>query len=406
MAGRRRFGSIRKRDSGRYQVRYPGPDGQLRPAPMTFARKSEAERFLTVIESQMMRGEWVDPERVKITVGEYTERWITQRPKLRPRTVALYRWLFGKYIEAQLGGVELGRLDTPLIRQWRADLLGKGVSENQTAKAYRLLRAVLMTAVNEDELLRRNPCRIPGADQEKSSERPVLTFRQVFALADAVPARYRAIILVSAFGCLRWGEVSALQRQDIDADTGVIRIRQQYTEIRGVGLVLSSPKSRAGTRNVALPPSVLPALRDHFSSFVDEQDDALVFTNESGRPIWRGNFNKLVAWMPTVTRLGVPGLHFHDLRHTGNTFASRAGASTKELMARMGHDSAQAAMIYQHATSEADLAIAAAVDKAVKADRRKAKKESGEVAPKKTTKTRKKKDDGDDGMAGAVARKR
>ncbi|MEV1333646.1 site-specific integrase [Micromonospora costi] len=70
----------------------------------------------------------------------------------------------------------------------------------------------------------------------------------------------------------------------------------------------------------------------------------------------------------------MPGLHFHDLRHTGNTIAARTGASNRELMARMGHDSAQAAMIYEHATSEADRAIAQAVSDAVKAEGKKAKK--------------------------------
>lgn len=80
--------------------------------------------------------------------------------------------------------------------------------------------------------------------------------------------------------------------------------------------------------------------------------------NESGRPIWRGNLNKLIDWKAAVGRIGQPHLHFHDLRHTGNTLAAPTGASTRDLMARMGHDSSQAALIYQHATAEADRAIA------------------------------------------------
>jgi integrase len=95
------------------------------------------------------------------------------------------------------------------------------------AKAYRLLRAVLMTAVKEDELIRINPCRVPGADQEKAAQRPVLTVSQVFALAERVPERCRALILVTTFGCLRWGEVAVLQRQDIDTKAGTVRVRQQ-----------------------------------------------------------------------------------------------------------------------------------------------------------------------------------
>ncbi|MFC8299649.1 tyrosine recombinase XerC [Micromonospora orduensis] len=252
--GHRRFGSVRKLPSGRYQARYLGPDGQMRNAPETFARKSDADRYLSLVEAQMARHEWTDPERAKVKLGDYARRWIDQRPNLRPRTVHLYGWLLDKHIVPYLGAAELGRLDTPMVRDWRANLLGNGVSVSMAAKAYRLLRAVLMTAVKEDMILPRNPCRIPGADQEKPAERPVLTLAQVFKLADIVPPRYRALVLVTTFGCLRWGEVAALQRQDIDTLAGTIRVRQAYTEQRGVGLVLGPPKSRAGRRTVTLPP--------------------------------------------------------------------------------------------------------------------------------------------------------
>jgi len=174
------------------------------------------------------------------------------------------------------------------------------------------------------------------------------------------------MILVTTFACLRWGEVSALQRQDINTDTGLVRIRRQFTEVRGTGLVLGPPKSRAGLRTVSVPLSILPIIRRHLTAFVDDAPDALVFTGPTGTPIWRGNFNKLVDWPGAVAAIAMPGLHFHDLRHTGNTFAARTGASTRDLMARMGHDSTQAAIIYQHATTEADRAIAQAVDVALK----------------------------------------
>jgi integrase len=59
--------------------------------------------------------------------------------------------------------------------------------------------------------------------------------------------------------------------------------------------------------------------------------------------------------------VGAHQLRFHDLRHTGNTIAAATGASTKELMARMGHSSALAALIYQHATRQRDAAIADAI---------------------------------------------
>lgn len=94
----------------------------------------------------------------------------------------------------------------------------------------------------------------------------------------------------------------------------------------------------------------MPELRRHLSEYVSEEPSALVFTGPKGAPIRRGNFNKLVKWKAAVATLGKVGLHLHDLRHTGNTLA----ASTRDLMARMGHDSMDAVLIYQHATSEAD----------------------------------------------------
>ena len=365
MPARRRFGSVRKRESGRYQVRYLGPDGLPRSAPDTFARKSDADRYLSLIESQVSRGEWIDPERGKVIVKDYAERWIAQRPNLRPRTVQLYTWLLRKHITPYLGTVPLGRLDTPMVREWRAQLLALGVSESVTAKCYRLLRAILMTAVNEDQAIRVNPCRIPKADQERAAERKVLTVAQVFQLAEKVPERYRALILVTTFGCLRWGEVVALQRADLDMTAGTVRVRHAFGEVRGQGLVLGPPKSRAGRRTVSIPGVVLPAIRTHLDAYVDPAEDAFLFTGENGRPIWRGNFNKLVKWSEAVQGIGAAGLHFHDLRHTGNTLAARTGASLRDLMQRMGHDSPAAALIYQHASAEADRVIADAVGTAV-----------------------------------------
>jgi integrase len=375
--GHRRFGNVRRRESGRWQVRYPGPDGRLRSAPETFARKSDAERYLTLVEAQMTRGEWVDPERAKITLGDYAERWIVQRPNLRPRTIALYRWLLGKHIMPYLGRIPLGKLSTSLVREWRSSLLDQGVSVSMAAKAYRLLRAVLTTAVKEDEILTKNPCRIPGADQEKTPERPILRLEQVFDLTDLTPERYRPMILLAAFASLRWGEVTALQRQDLElvvsnpeagssdaliVERATVTVNRAYTEVRGTGLVLGPPKSRAGRRTITIPASIVPTLLHHLEEHVDPIPDALVFTTESGKPIWRGNFNRLVDWKATVEKVGAPGLHFHDLRHTGNTLAARTGASLADLMARMGHDSSQAALIYQHKSREADQAIAAALD--------------------------------------------
>jgi Phage integrase, N-terminal SAM-like domain len=172
--GHRRFGNVRKLPSGRYQIRYPGPDGRIRTGPDTYERKGDADKALVLIEAQLASGDWTDPDRGKVKLGEYAAAWIAERPGLRPRTMDLYRWLLRKHIEPHLGGTPIGRLSTRMVREWRATLLANGVSVSVTAKAYRLLRAVLMTAVEDDKILPRNPCRIRGAGTEDAGERPVL----------------------------------------------------------------------------------------------------------------------------------------------------------------------------------------------------------------------------------------
>jgi integrase len=411
----RRFGNVRMLPSGRYQASYIGPDGQRRYAPETYERISDAERYLTLVEAQIFNGDWTDPERGKVKLLAYAETWIAQRAGLRPRTIELYRWLLGKYIAPHLGKVELRKISTQMIREWRTKLLDGGVSATMTAKAYRLLRAVLMTAVQEDKILTRNPCQVRGAGSEQAAERPVLTVAQVFELAervgrrpvgnirkledgayrlryrakggtmrafperfrtraDAVRAlwmlaeegradetrddRLRALVLLAAFASLRWGEVTALRRCDIDLVKGTVRVRAAFTEQSNGTMLLGPPKSQAGLRTVNIPAAIVPFVTAHLAKYTGPESTALVFTGIKGGPLRRSGFNTVTRWGLVVEAMGMRGLHFHDLRHTGNTLAADMGVSTKSLMARMGHDNERAALIYQHASDKADRKIA------------------------------------------------
>ena len=78
----------------------------------TFDTKASALRWLRLTEVELMRGEWTDPERARVTLTDYAERWIRERPGLRPRTVELYQWLLKKHVTPHIGGVELGKLTT------------------------------------------------------------------------------------------------------------------------------------------------------------------------------------------------------------------------------------------------------------------------------------------------------
>lgn len=359
--GHRRFGNVRRLPSGRYQIRYLGPDGRMRTGTETYDRLSSAKRALTLIEAQLVTGEWTDPTGGKIRLRVYAERWIAHHAGLRPRTRELYAWLLSSHIVPHLGAMSLASITPDTVREWRAALLSAGVSQTSTAKAYRLLRAVLMTAA-EDRIIARNPCRIRGGGDEKPPERPALTIAQVFDLADQIAVRrYRALILLATFASLRWGEAIALRRCDLDLVVRTVSIRRQYVEANGY-LMIAPPKSRAGVRTVAFPATLVPELRDHLDAYVGLDSTALVFTGQRGGVLRRGNFRKASGWSDAVAAIAMPGLHFHDLRHTGNTLAAQAGVSLADLKARMGHDSVRAAMIYQHAAAEADQKIANTLD--------------------------------------------
>ena len=367
--GHRRFGNVRKLPSGRWQARYRGPDGLMRSAPETFGSKRDAEQWLTVIDAEILRGDWSDPLAGRVPLGEYGQRWIEEHP-LGERTREEYDTLWRHHIDPYLGRIELAEISTDTVRSWRATLLREGRSQDRTAKAYRLLRAVLNTAV-DDGKIKRNPCRIKGAGDYRAAERPTATVAQVYALADRMPDRFRVLVLAAAFTGLRWGELIALRRCDVDLTGGVLHVRRRLAQPRRGGLQEGPPKSAAGVRSLALPEILAEELHQHIDQYAGPGPDGLVFRGPKGAVLRRSNFGRSTKWTALVTAVGLPaGFHFHDLRHTGNQLTAASGATTRELMHRMGHGSMRAALIYQHATSARDRSIATALSALVAANRR------------------------------------
>ena len=257
--------------------------------------------------------------------GHYARDWIAERPALRPKTVSLYRYLLRCHLGPAFETRALADIKEPNVRRWRKDLLDGGTSTVTAAKAYRLLKAIMNTAV-DDGLIRRNPCRIKGGGQEKSPERPVLTIAQVGALADAAGPRYRALVLLAVFGSLRWGELAALRRCDIDLQARTIRVTRQLSEQPGGGFAFGPPKSEAGVRAVAIPEVIMPDLARHIMTHAVPGDDGLLFTSPAGGPLRHTNFRRRV-WLPTLQAAGLPPIHFHDLRHAGNVLAEVSGVA-------------------------------------------------------------------------------
>jgi integrase len=358
MARRRSFGRVRKLPSGRYQARYRGPDDLDRPAPDTFRTKREADDWLADMQTELRQGDWRDPDAAKVPFQKYAEAWVVERP-LAHSTAELYEILVRVHLVPTFGRLAIADVTPAAVRTWRRARLDAGVGPTTVAKAYALLRTIMGTAV-ADGLIRRNPCQIKNGGTVHTPERPTATIVEAFAIADAGQPRYRALVLLAAFCGLRWGELIGLRRQDVDLDAGMIRVRGSVSELNDGQRLYKAPKSEAGKRTVAIPSSVLPVVIGHMKQYAERGSDGRVFVGAKGATPRRNHFNRL--WQRACADAGVKGLRFHDLRHTGNTLASHTGASTRELMVRLGHGSARAALIYQHGNQEREREIAASID--------------------------------------------
>jgi integrase len=289
----------------------------MRPADKTFPSKTDAEVWLTRKEAEILDGQWINPDAGKVLLSDYGIAWIEERPNLRPKTIQLYWYLLRRHIAPHFEAKTVAEIKEAQIRRWRRELLDSRVSAVTTSKAYRLLKAILTTAV-DDGIIRRNRCRIKGAGLEKSPERPVLTVPEVFALAEVIDPRYSALVLLGTFGSLRWGELTALRRKDIDLGMCTIRVERQLTEMPGGGYAYGPPKSDASVRTVSIPSLIAPRIQWHLGCYTEQDAEALIFTAPTGTPLRHGNFRRRF-WLPALKAAGVPMIHFHDLRRTGNT---------------------------------------------------------------------------------------
>jgi integrase len=354
MQTRAAFGAVNKLSSGRWRVRATGPDGRRRSA--TFNTKADARAWLATQQADVVRRSWRAPEAGSRTLGAYAEDYLA-REDLRASTRALYNGLWTHHLEPHWADAPVGDITAAQVRAWHTAAT-KTVRPTALAQSYRLLRSLLSVAVS-DEVIAVNPCRLRSAGTPKPA-RPSrsLTSAEVQAIAETIPTRYRVLVLVLAYGGLRFGEATALRRSDVLPD-GRVRVERSVRYLHGEW-VYGEPKTDAGRRTVALPAAIADALAEHLDALVPEDRDALVFGTATGTPLARSNWN--ATFRRAVDAVGLPPVRPHELRHTGATLAAATGASTKELMRRLGHASPAAALIYQHAADERDSDIARALD--------------------------------------------
>ncbi len=206
-----------------------------------------------------------------------------------------------------------------------------------------------------DDVLQRNPCRIKGAGQASSPERPLLHLADVEALTAAMPAELRTLVTLAFWAHTRLGEVLGLRRGDVNLEAGLLRIEQQVVEVAGGRRPHHATEGRS-QRTVYLPTPAIVALATHLDRLPSGSPEAPLFTRPDGSQLRAHHVH--YYWKHARIRAGLPGVHFHDLRHAGLTLSAQAGATLAEVMRRAGHTSAAAALHYQHAADRRDAVIA------------------------------------------------
>ena len=354
-ARRRRFGKVRKLPSGRYQASFIGPSGARQPAPRTFRTRTDADRWLSGVEADLTRGSWLNEELGREPFGSYARTWLRDHPKMGPR----YRETCERNLRlhlAPLGDIPLRALTSLVVREWYAVSMKGSGGKTSIMQSYRLLRAVMSTAVRDGAIVS-NPCRIPGAGSDRAKERPVASPAEVVTLVEAITPRYRAAVLMAAWCGLRRGELLGLMRADVDLEAGTVTVRRNRVELLESPVAFDAdPKTDAGKRTVSIPPHVLPVLAAHLQTWAGAER---VFVGRDGTPM-RGDAMRQ-AFNRARSKVGMPGFRFHDLRHTGQTLAASTGATTKDLMRRLGHASPAAANRYLHTVDGRDAEIARAL---------------------------------------------
>lgn len=394
------WGSVRKLPSGRWQARYPGPDGNSYTArtdddkSLTFLTKTDARTWLAGMHTQIARGLWEPPtvgaERRRaeaeaeraLTVGftEYSERWLeinrteTNRSGKRRAvgTVRSYQGKVSGYLVPEFGNTPLREITVERIKKMTDRLDQIPALLNPKSKFNGITRPVLVVLM----MILRQAARdglIPAApnisvpkqvsvrhDEDHDPDEDVASPNQVEALYRAAEPQWAVMVLLAAWCQLRRAECLGLQRRDVEwysDGSATLHVRRQLNANTGGYTDL---KSEAGRRSLSVPRLMVERLKVHMDNRVAPEAKApLVPTNRRGSlPL--SNTRWGYAWMDTRDKVeGLPHrFRFHDLRHTGLTLFAQEGATLAELMRRGGHADIHIVLRYQHATMKRDRELA------------------------------------------------
>ncbi|MFJ9130956.1 tyrosine-type recombinase/integrase [Streptomyces sp. NPDC102340] len=355
----------------RYQARYVGPDGKRKNKSFPDGQKRLAEKWLTGIEADVARGDFIDPKASRTTFQEFAEKWLANQSG-DPNTRASMESQLNLHAFPRIGSRQLGSFQPSHIREFVTQLEGSGMSGSYARVIFSNVRAVLSAAV-EDRCLRRNPCHSRTVLPPAMGTRRVVPWepQRVFDVRAAMVERFRPMVDVGA-GCgLRQGEILGLCVEDIDFDSGTLHVVQQLK--LSLSKAVFAPPKGGKLRDVPLPDPVAEALREHMEKFPPMEITLpwmrgngqpvtrhLLFSGPKGGHVWRTSLNE-DHWKPALAKAGViPKAKsreheaarehgMHALRHFYASVLLDAGESIKALAEYLGHsDPGLTLKVYAH----------------------------------------------------------
>lgn len=265
----------------RWLARWREPNGQERKK--SFARKTDAEKFLNTIEYDKQRGAYVDPKAGNQTLDDYADYWIKNRTG-NPKTLHQAKGRLRLYVTGtSLGRTPIAKIRPSAIQAWLKSLTT--IQEGTASLVYSHVHAILDSAV-ADELILRNPC-----DDTRSVKKPrqprvpvtvSWTADDVTALYNALPERYQPLAILGPRLGLRPSESFGLSVDDIDWSQGSVTVQRQVKIVTGQGRVFDLPKG-GKARAVPLPSTARDLLSDYLLRF-PAQAVTLPDVNPNGQP--------------------------------------------------------------------------------------------------------------------------
>ena len=343
MAGHvQRTTATRNFPNGGWEARWRDPDTR-KWRGKTFARKVEAQRFLSRVDADMQRGIYSDPQLARTLFRQVAADWLATNPGQKIKTRIGYESLLNNHVLPFFGDMAVGKLSKTTVRQWIAELEAKGAGPGTVRNAFRnVLKPVLDVAV-EQGCMPANPAVGVKLARSVRQEMLFLTADEVAALAQAIGPPYDLLVTFAAYTGLRAGELGALRVKHVEMLRGRVTVAESVAEVVGHGLIYGPTKTYA-VRTVTLPTFLRDPLTLHLAARAKDPD-AFVFTAMHGGPLRQGNFYRRYFKPAVFTALPshLHRLRFHDLRHTCAALLINppVSANPKVVQTRLGHSSIQ-----------------------------------------------------------------